>query len=136
MPTGRGLAQDDVEALKWYRLAAEQGNTKAQVNLGSMYANGFGAPQDDAEAVKWFRSAAKQGFARAQYNLGLMYANGQGVQLDFVSAHMWLNNAAANGEPTARSQRDLIASRLSSADLSEAQRRATVCMASNYHECD
>jgi TPR repeat protein len=101
-----------------------------------MYANGLGAPQDDVEAVKWFRSAAKQGFARAQYNLGLMYANGQGVQLDFVSAHMWLNNAAANGEPTARSQRDLIASRLSSADLSEAQRRASVCMASNYHECD
>ena len=29
-----GVPEDDKEALKWYRLAAEQGHAKAQYNLG------------------------------------------------------------------------------------------------------
>ena len=37
---GRGVEQDDAEAVKWYRLAAEQGGAAAQFNLGWMYANG------------------------------------------------------------------------------------------------
>ena len=32
--------------MKWYRKAAEQGNAKAQSNLGLMYANGQGVPQE------------------------------------------------------------------------------------------
>lgn len=35
------------------RALAEQGNAKAQYNLGVMYANGRGVPQDDAKAAKW-----------------------------------------------------------------------------------
>jgi len=44
--TGRGVSQDDQEALKWYRLAEEQGQPRAQYNLGMMYENGQGVPQD------------------------------------------------------------------------------------------
>ena len=47
------------------RLAAEQGDTRAQHSLGVMYAAGRGVPQDDAEAVRWYRLAAEQGDARA-----------------------------------------------------------------------
>ena len=32
---GQGVAQDDAEAVKWFRLAAEQGDADAQSNLGS-----------------------------------------------------------------------------------------------------
>ena len=66
------------EAIRWYRLSAEQGDASAQFNLGNMYANGEGVPQDDAEAVRWYRLAAEQGNAGAQLNLGNMYANGRG----------------------------------------------------------
>jgi len=38
------VPQDDVEAAKWYRLAAEQGYAPAQANLGVMYRNGEGVP--------------------------------------------------------------------------------------------
>jgi len=38
---GRGVPQDDAEAVRWYRLAAEQGDADAQNNLGFMYANGL-----------------------------------------------------------------------------------------------
>ncbi len=63
--------------MKWYRMAAEQGFTEAQNNLGIAYANGQGVPQDYAEATKWFRMAAEQGLAGAQYNLGFAYYNGR-----------------------------------------------------------
>ena len=41
---GHGVQQDDVEAVRWYRLAVEQGNAQAQLNLGNMYMNGRGGP--------------------------------------------------------------------------------------------
>jgi len=34
---GLGVDQDKGEAVKWYKLAAEQGYTKAQSNLGAIY---------------------------------------------------------------------------------------------------
>ena len=33
---GHGVTQDDAEAVKWYRLAAEQGDAAGQVILGSI----------------------------------------------------------------------------------------------------
>ncbi len=35
-----GLTEDDEEAARWYRLAAEQGWVEAQYHLGLMYADG------------------------------------------------------------------------------------------------
>ena len=39
---GEGVPEDDAEAVRWYRLAADQGDADAQYNLGVMYANGEG----------------------------------------------------------------------------------------------
>ena len=44
---GEGVPEDDVEAVRWYRLAAEQGNAAGQNNLGLSYYNGDGVPEDD-----------------------------------------------------------------------------------------
>ena len=125
---GEGIPQDDAEAVRWYRLAAEQGHASAQYNLGLMYDNGEGIPQDDAEAVRWYRLAAEQGSASAQNNLGVMYSNGEGVPQDNVEAHMWLNLAASRLSGADRERtvatRDRVAERMTPADLSEAQRRA------------
>ena len=63
---GNGVPQNYTEAVKWYCLAAKQGDAKAQFIIGSMYATGQGVPQNDAEAVRWFRLAAQQGDTRAQ----------------------------------------------------------------------
>ena len=46
--------QDYVEAMRWRRLAANQGHADAQHNLGFMYATGS---RFLAEAVRWFRLA-------------------------------------------------------------------------------
>ena len=95
--TGRGVAKDEVEAVKWYRKAADQGEANAQNNLGLMYDNGQGVAKDDLEAVKWYRKAADQGYADAQFNLGVSYANGQGVAKDEVEAVKWFRKAADQG---------------------------------------
>ena len=73
---GHGVAKDPVEAVMWYRRAAEQGDTHAQHNLGNMYEGGQGVSQDYAEAVEWFRKAAERGHPMAQANLGVMYEHG------------------------------------------------------------
>jgi len=91
------IKQDDFEAVKWYRQAAEQGYAQAQYNLGVMYYNGRGVKQDDFEAVKWYRKAAEQGDADAQANLGSAYGAGRGVRQDYAEAVKWVKKAAENG---------------------------------------
>jgi len=46
--------------VRWYRLAADQGNASAQYNLGVMDGNGEGVLQDYVEAHMWFNLAAAQ----------------------------------------------------------------------------
>ena len=65
---GLGVTQDYKEAVKWYRLAAEQGDTSAQFNLGLMYAKGQSMPEDILQAHKWFNLAAAAGDEDAQKN--------------------------------------------------------------------
>ena len=94
--------------MRWYRLAAEQGDATAQSNLGVMYGNGRGVLKNEAEAVRWYRLAAEQGDATAQFNLGfmyagLMYAVGEGVLNPRIPClrTMWSNIAGANGNARA-----------------------------------
>ena len=82
---------DPLEAVKWYRKAAEQGDAYAQYNLGIMHIDQFVLKEDYKEAVKWFRLAALQGDAGAIYELGGLYFQGNGVLKDYVSAYALLN---------------------------------------------
>jgi TPR repeat protein len=126
---GRGVKQDDMEAAKWFHLAADQDEPRAQFNLGVMHAEGQGVPQDYVEAIKWYRLAAEQGEARAQFNLGVSYAEGQGADQNYILAYMWFNLAAPRFLPSetdrrrvAIHNRDLTASRMSREQIAEAQR--------------
>ena len=99
---GEGVPQDDAEAVRWYRLAAEQGDAEAQFSLAYMYDIGRGVLQDDTQAIRWYRLAADQGNATAESSLGLMYANGRGVPQDDAEAARWSRLAAEQGYATAQ----------------------------------
>jgi len=58
---GEGVAQDDAEAVKWYRKAAKQGQANAQYNLGFMYEDGKRVTQDHVQPLMWYTIAAAQG---------------------------------------------------------------------------
>ena len=126
----KGLVQDDVQTLEWYRKAAGQGDADAQYALGAMYAKGDGVARDDTQAAEWYRKAAGQGVAWAQATLGFMYHLGQGVAQDYVQAHMWYNLAAAQGDKDAAKWRDKVAESMTSAQVTRAQR-----LARSYNKC-
>ena len=93
---------DYAQALKIWRLLADQGNADAQGWLGWMYGIGRGVTQSAQEAVKWYKLAAAQGLSSAQYELGLRYGKGEGVTQDFKEALKWYRLAAAQGDSEAQ----------------------------------
>ena len=80
--------------------------------------------RDYATAVRLIRPLAEQGDANAQYNLGVLYDNGLGVPQDKVRAYMWFALSAAQGKDGAAAFRDLIARRMTPAQIAEAQKLA------------
>ena len=87
---------------------AKKGDSKAQNELGNMYANGSGPIQSDNEALKWFEKSANQGYAEAQYNLGTMYQNAIGVDQDLKKAVMYFKLAANQGHKEAKENLEII----------------------------
>jgi TPR repeat protein len=63
---GRGVDKNLSEAVRYYRLAADQGYMDAQYELGCRYEAGGGVTKDSNEAKRWFRLAAAQGHIDAQ----------------------------------------------------------------------
>ena len=101
---GHGVEVNAAEAVKWYRLAAEQGDPVAQNNLAALVLN-----ENPEEAMKWYFAAAKQGFPFAQDVLGDIYSGDLSVPGDVAEkfrddaeAVKWYKKAAAHGSPIAR----------------------------------
>jgi TPR repeat protein len=70
------------------------------------------------------RAAAEQGHATGQTSLGVMYDNGNGVPQDYVRAHTWFNLAASRGNPKGSKNRDIVAKRMTPAQIVEVRRLA------------
>ncbi len=86
--------------------------------------------------MKWWKLAAEQGGTFAQNNLGRAYAKGQGVIQDNVYAHMWFNIAASSGESkNASKNRDIVAKRMTPAQIAAAQKLARECVRKKYKGC-
>ncbi len=115
---------DYVVALREYRLNAEQGVPEAQAGLAKMYLKGHGVQQDYIEAMMWYRKAAEQGDAYAQNNLGFMYENALGVPQDIIRAYMWYYIASRSGYIEGLRNRDVIARKMSSAQIAYAHKMA------------
>ena len=91
---GDGIEQNHEEAVKWFRLSADQGYASAQFNLGYAFDFGEGVEQDDAQAVKWYELSAKQEHPLALNNLAVCYEFGDGVTQDYGEAVTLYQRAA------------------------------------------
>lgn len=76
---------------------AEQGDVKAQYDIGNMFLKGQGTARNAKEAFNWFSKAAKQGYSRAEYKLGYLYQRGTGVGKNQDKAYKWLRKSAEKG---------------------------------------
>lgn len=98
----RGVETNLVEAVNWYRKAAEQGMAEAQSGLGWCYSKGYGVESNALEAVNWYRKAAEQGLPEAERRLGWCYETGAGLAKDAVEGAKWYRKAADQGDAKAQ----------------------------------
>jgi TPR repeat protein len=121
---GDGVGKNELEAINWFQKAAEKGDIFAQSTLGAIYSTGDGVAEDKVEAVKWYLKAANQGDKFSQGSLGFSYLTGRGVPKDHIAAHKWFNLAASQGDEEARKELAQLETRMSSEQVTEAQRLA------------
>ena len=69
---GNGVEKNYSKAIKWWNLAADQGNDKAQYSLGVMYEDGKGVEKNLKTAKKWFQLASNQGLAKAKEKINVV----------------------------------------------------------------
>lgn len=81
---------DIMDAIQWYRKAADLGDTHAQVRLGYIYDKA----EENEQAVIWYRKAAEEGDPAGQHGLAQMYATGEGVPRDTALALSMMKEAA------------------------------------------
>ena len=93
---------DYAKAVQLFLTLADQGDSRAQRNIGVMYLKGQGVPQDFALAMRWMRLAADRGFGEAQNDVGLLYQRGMGVERNNAEAMKWYRLAAEQGVITSQ----------------------------------
>lgn len=88
----------DEDAVRYFKLAADQGYARAQSMLSWGYFHGLGGLQQDEQmAFSLADASAKQGDPFGEYLLGLYYANGIGVDKNNKAAAKWYKLSADQG---------------------------------------
>lgn len=87
---------------RWCTAADQEGDPRAQFNLGALFEDGTGVKVDELQASKWFEKAAKQQFTKAQVRLGRMLRDGRGLAQNDKQAAKWYLQAASLGDPGAQ----------------------------------
>ena len=91
------------EAAYWYKLSADQGNYKSQLELGRIFDSGkIQEEGSKAMGIYWYRKLAEEGFPTAQCILGAKYLWGDGVEENKREAVHWFKKAAAQGHEEAQ----------------------------------
>jgi len=94
-----GFTRNVTEAIRLYRLAAEQGFGKSQSTLGSLLRED---PSTAAEGLDLIKKAAEQGIWSAMFNLAVAYETGNDVSQNLDLALQWYQKADKQGLIQAR----------------------------------
>lgn len=89
---GGGTAKSRDEAMRWYRLAAEQGQPEAMAALGRLLLQERG-PEARESAWQWLRQAARMNDRDGQYHLGWLLAQQGAAQDDAQACQLFLTAA-------------------------------------------
>jgi len=74
---GRGVPQNNSQAMQWFRAAADQGHPHAQYNLAAAHLNGHDAGLDEGEEEELLEMAALRGVDEAHEALEHLCSTGQ-----------------------------------------------------------
>ncbi|WP_160779871.1 tetratricopeptide repeat protein [Parerythrobacter jejuensis] len=89
-------------AFNWLQLAAEQGDSNSQRELGHRYKRGISTNTDFVKAFEWYLKSAQQGDVSAALNVGNFYHAGSGTPIDLVKACEWWRKGAEAGNELCR----------------------------------
>ena len=122
---GKGVARDNVEALRWARMAADRGDAAAMDFVGWMFFKGLGVKRNATIAAGYFKAAADKS-AQAAWNLGQCYFGAQGVEQDVPQAlELWKKAASmGSGRAAATAAMVYLAGEGVAPDTSQARRLA------------
>ena len=90
---GKDIKQDDKQAFAWYKSAADQGLTAAQLNVGRMLIDGKGTSKNEALGRQYLEKAASHGDNRASFNLAMLDEK----KRNFVGAYQWYELSTRDG---------------------------------------
>ncbi len=83
---GLGVVRNELLAMKWMVVAANQNFPLAQHGLGFMYMDGDCVAKNGEKAVLWFSRAAEQGMIGSLTSLAMIYETGNGVPQNIEEA--------------------------------------------------
>ena len=95
---GEGAEKDPVQALFWYRKAADLGHAEAEFQIATHYEKGTVVAKDLCAAFEWHCRAAEKGHPQSAYFLGNYYRNGPPAIRDDATALRWYRMAAEGGD--------------------------------------
>lgn len=83
---------------------AENGNSKAQFNVGTCYEMGYGVRKNYQKAIEWYTLAAKQNYSEAELKLGEIYSIGgkYKVKRNEIKAFEYFKLAESHGNQEAK----------------------------------
>lgn len=93
---GKGVAKNEMEAMRWAHLAADRGLADAMDFVGFAYLRGNAIERRPEIAFGYFKAAASSS-AQAAFNLGQCYYGAQGTDQDCAKALEWWEKAANRG---------------------------------------
>lgn len=91
---GSAVARNDVEAMRWLRMAADRGHALAMFQVGQLLQAGRGAVKDAVEGHRWIKKAAEAGIPGAMRALAHNYYRGEGTEKSLPETERWLRAAA------------------------------------------
>jgi TPR repeat protein len=102
---GKGIQKNLVDALPWFLLSANKGNSYAAYQAAELLSDRKAVPQDEVRAQKLYANALA-GFVlqeqtepneQLEYRIGSMYLHGKGTQQNLVDALPWFLLSANKG---------------------------------------
>ena len=90
---GKNVEKDLKQAFHWYKAAADQGISAAQLNVGRMLADGTGTSKNETLARQYLEKAASHGDNRASFNLAMM----EEQKKNYMGAYQWYELSTRDG---------------------------------------
>ena len=99
----KDTGNDNQDAIKYLRMAAEKNDEEAMFEIGRCYYKGWcGLQVDEEQALYWYRLAAERNFPQALRLLGIIYHEGYcNVNVDKELAAKYLKQAADSDDAIA-----------------------------------